>query len=166
MLKKNLSFSNEKPVVLEVRNANFSVKTSSGTKKILTDVNLTAKSGGSYALMGPSGAGKTTVLELLTLGLRGGRARGSVTLNGEKLTFETFRQRAVYVEQYDTHWAFLTCKETMEYAAVLYNPGDNLEEQGERVSHVMTKLGLNECADAYVGNEFFKGMSGGQKKRG
>eukprot|EP00928_Gymnodinium_smaydae_P025790 TRINITY_DN20444_c0_g1_i1.p1 TRINITY_DN20444_c0_g1~~TRINITY_DN20444_c0_g1_i1.p1 ORF type:complete len:551 (-),score=86.94 TRINITY_DN20444_c0_g1_i1:136-1788(-) len=75
-----------------------------------------------------------------------------------------FRQHAVYVEQYDTHWAFLTCLETMRYAAALYVPGNRLEQR-ERVAHIMTKLGLNECKDAYAGNKFFKGMSGGQKKR-
>jgi ABC-type multidrug transport system ATPase subunit len=150
--------------VLEVRDASFTVNTPSGPKRILKNLNLTAQSGASYALMGPSGAGKTTFLEMMTLGLKGGKAIGSVTLNNKKLTFETFRRQAVYVEQYDTHWAFLTCRETMNYAARLYLPGDR-NEQKERVDAVMTKLGLHECADTYAGNKFFKGLSGGQKKR-
>lgn len=154
----------KKNVVLEVRDASFQVQTRKGPKWILDDMNLVAESGESYALMGPSGAGKTTFLELMTLGLTGGKISGRVTLNNKQLTFESFRRQAVYVEQYDTHWAFLTCRETMLYAARLYIPGDR-EEQEERVEHVMEKLGLLECANAYAGNKFFKGMSGGQKKR-
>lgn len=158
------SHFHKKPVVLEVKDACFTVGPKSKPKRILDNINMVAQSGESFALMGPSGAGKTTFLELMTLGLKGGRATGSVTLNNKSLTFESFRQQAVYVEQYDTHWAFLTCRETMEYAAKLYIPNDTFEQQ-ERVEQVMAKLGLNECADAYAGNEFFKGMSGGQKKR-
>jgi ABC-type multidrug transport system ATPase subunit len=163
-LRRYDSHFHKKHCVLEVRDASFTVGTPKGPKRILSNINFVAESGSSYALMGPSGAGKTTLLELLTLGLKGGKAVGSVTLNNQKLTFETFRRQAVYVEQYDTHWAFLTCKETMQYAARLYIPGDRFEQE-ERVSHVMTKLGLNECANTYAGNQFFKGMSGGQKKR-
>jgi ABC-type multidrug transport system ATPase subunit len=147
-----------------VKDASFTVSTPNGSKRILQNLNLTAESGASYALMGPSGAGKTTFLEMMTLGLKGGKATGSVTLNNQKLTFESFRRQAVYVEQYDTHWAFLTCRETMHYAARLYL-SENRVEREERVAAVMTKLGLNECADTYAGNQFFKGLSGGQKKR-
>eukprot|EP00928_Gymnodinium_smaydae_P012432 TRINITY_DN14508_c0_g3_i1.p1 TRINITY_DN14508_c0_g3~~TRINITY_DN14508_c0_g3_i1.p1 ORF type:complete len:666 (-),score=125.47 TRINITY_DN14508_c0_g3_i1:59-2008(-) len=158
------SHFHKKHVVLEVRNATFSVKGPGGQKKILDDVSLLAESGESTALMGPSGAGKTTFLDFINLGLKGGKATGRVQLNRQPLTFETFRRQAVYVEQYDTHWAFLTCEETMRFAASLYLPGDR-REQNERVEKVMEKLGLLECKDTYAGNDFFKGMSGGQRKR-
>eukprot|EP00928_Gymnodinium_smaydae_P004267 TRINITY_DN11472_c0_g2_i3.p1 TRINITY_DN11472_c0_g2~~TRINITY_DN11472_c0_g2_i3.p1 ORF type:complete len:648 (+),score=64.10 TRINITY_DN11472_c0_g2_i3:259-1944(+) len=114
--------------------------------------------------MGPSGAGKTTFLDFINMGLKGGKATGRVHLSENPLTFETFRRQAVYVEQYDTHWAFLTCEETMRFAAALFIPGDP-EEQEERVEKIMEKLGLMECKDTYAGNDFFKGMSGGQRKR-
>ncbi|CAE8610459.1 unnamed protein product, partial [Polarella glacialis] len=95
----------------------FSVKTSQGAKQILNDISLSARNGELLALMGPSGAGKTTLLELMTLELKAGEVSGSVTLNREPMTFELFRKHAVYVEQYDLHWGFLTCREIMRFAA-------------------------------------------------
>jgi len=151
-------------VELRVSKANFKVKTSTGTKQILTDLNLTAHGGEMWALMGPSGAGKTTFLELMTLELRGGEPSGSVKLDGERLDFNHFRQDAVYVEQYDTHWGYLTCREIMEYAADLYHPRDKIEQKSQ-IERVMSQLGLLECADTIAGNQFVKGMSGGQRKR-
>jgi ABC-type multidrug transport system ATPase subunit len=149
------------PIVFEVSGAEFSVD---GKNKILDDVSLTAQSGELVAIMGPSGAGKTTLLDFMALRLSRGEATGSVTVNGRPLDFETFRQHAVYVEQCDEHWAFLTCQEIMEYAAALCIPGCRAE-QLQRVDHVMQKFGLQECANTRSGNMFFKGLSGGQRKR-
>eukprot|EP00928_Gymnodinium_smaydae_P025791 TRINITY_DN20444_c0_g1_i2.p1 TRINITY_DN20444_c0_g1~~TRINITY_DN20444_c0_g1_i2.p1 ORF type:complete len:671 (-),score=148.62 TRINITY_DN20444_c0_g1_i2:158-2146(-) len=163
-LRRYDSHFHKRHIVLEVQDACYSVRTSHGRKQILDRISLIAEAGESMALMGPSGAGKTTFLDFMSMGLKGGKATGRVTLNGRPLTFEMFRQHAVYVEQYDTHWAFLTCQETMRYAAALYVPGNRVEQR-ERVEQIMLKLGLNECKDAYAGNKFFKGMSGGQKKR-
>eukprot|EP00933_Yihiella_yeosuensis_P045258 TRINITY_DN40609_c0_g1_i1.p1 TRINITY_DN40609_c0_g1~~TRINITY_DN40609_c0_g1_i1.p1 ORF type:complete len:639 (-),score=121.46 TRINITY_DN40609_c0_g1_i1:148-2064(-) len=149
---------------LRVEQACFEVNTKDGTRKILNELDLIARSRQLWALMGPSGAGKTTFLELIALELRGGKASGSVTLNDEQLDFEVFRKHAVYVEQYDTHWGYLTCREIMNYAAELYIPGDP-DEQKASVQNKMEQLGLLECADTMAGNAFLKGLSGGQRKR-
>jgi ABC-type multidrug transport system ATPase subunit len=146
--------------VLQVSDANFVLK---GGKVILDKVCLSVQSGELLAMMGPSGAGKTTLLELMTMKLSGKLATGSVTLNGEPLLVDAFHKYAALVEQYDSHWGFLTCREAMNYMARLCIPSST--KRVERVQSIMEKLGLLECADTKAGNIFLKGMSGGQKKR-
>jgi len=149
--------------VLQVSDANFVLKTKNGERTILDNVSFSLRSGELLAMMGPSGAGKTTLLELMTFKLSGKLATGSVTLNGEPLTIPRFHQYAALVEQYDTHWGFLTCRECMNYVARLCITSKT--DRVARVQSILENLGLLECADTKVGNIFLKGMSGGQKKR-
>lgn len=149
--------------LLEVSEANFEVKTKTGKRKILDNISFTVRSGEFLAMMGPSGAGKTTLLELMTMKLSGKLATGLVKLNGLTMTMNKFQQHACLVEQYDNHWAFLTCREIIKYAAELSIPLK--KEREARVQSIMENLGLMECANTRAGNAFVKGISGGQKKR-
>jgi ABC-type multidrug transport system ATPase subunit len=116
--------------------------------------------------MGPSGAGKTTLLKALTLDVdRFGTAVGSLTLNGSVLTPKTFSRRCGLVAQEDHHWSFLTCKETVSFAAEFFLSGHTQQVKEQRVLHLLTKMGLDSCANTIVGNVFIKGLSGGQKRR-
>ena len=108
--------------------------------------------------MGPSGAGKTTLISSLTLDALYGKATGSVTLNGVPLTDAMFQQHCYVVKQHDNHWPYLTCRETLQYAAQLYQtPADELEA---RVNGIMHKMGLEVCADTRNAS-----LSGGQRRR-
>ena len=109
--------------------------------------------------------GKTTLINCLTLSAFGGVTRGSITLGNEPLTPQVFKKQCYAVNQRDFHWAFLTCRETMLYAAKLYLGSEDADQQVELVNHMITKMGLDVCADVRVGNEFVKGLSGGQKRR-
>jgi len=151
--------------LLQVSNAAFAVKSKDGMKKILKDVSFTAQNGQLLALMGPSGAGKTTLLEYVNLNLKGGEVTGSMTLNGQPFTGEMFSSHAAFVEQYDTHWGFLTGREILTYASRLQFAQNHDTTSHKSIEEIMTKLGLNECANTKVGNKFLKGISGGQKKR-
>jgi len=149
---------------LQVSDAVFKVKTSTGEKHILQGVSLTAKGGGVLALMGPSGAGKTTLLEFMTLSLKGGVIEGEMKLNSEDVTRQMLQKHAAVVEQYDKHWAFLTCREVMTYAASLYLVGTE-QARKDHVQDLMQHLGLLDCGHTKCGNDLFNGLSGGQKKR-
>ena len=61
-------------------------KAETGTKKILDDISATVCSGRVLAIMGPSGAGKTTLINALTLQGFGGTTTGSVTLDGAPMS--------------------------------------------------------------------------------
>lgn len=75
-----------------------------------------------------------------------------------------FEKRCAVVTQEDYHWAHLTTKETLTYAArlLIHMKPDDIEFQ---VNEMMSHTGLETCADTKVGNAFIKGLSGGQKRR-
>lgn len=133
-------------------------------KDIVSDVSVSVKSGETLAIMGPSGAGKTTFLDLLTMEGSGGVRTGYVDINGEPLTPELFRRCCSYVPQHDRGWAFLTCRETLRFAADFFHSGSRAEK-AERVEELLRSMGLESCADTKVGNELVKGLSGGQRRR-
>ena len=110
--------------------------------------------------MGPSGAGKTTLISSLTLDAHYGKAIGKVTLNGVPLTDQIFKQHCFVVKQHDKHWPYLTCRETLEYAAQLYHTGGSTEERDALVSNTIDKMGLQVCADTRNAR-----LSGGQQRR-
>lgn len=143
----------------------FSVVDQKKTKKVILDaVHGVARTGETLAILGPSGAGKTTLLKVLTLDAFGGHATGTVTLNGETITAQAFKNKCALVAQEDHHWAFLTCRESLEYAAAL-TMAVSAEERAREVDRMMKKMGLEVCASTRVGNAFMQGLSGGQKRR-
>lgn len=72
--------------------------------------------------MGSSGAGKTSLLNLLagrTTPTNGARASGTLTVNGAQRDPNTFRQLSAYVLQDDSMFAELTVREHINYSATL-----------------------------------------------
>ena len=111
------------------------------------DVSFATK-GTATALYGPSGAGKTTILELIA-GLRE-PATGSITLDGELLSGRPPRERRVgYVTQDDTLFPHLSVRHNVMYGA----------RNGE-LEHVAAVLEIAKIMDRGVRN-----LSGGEKKR-
>ena len=148
------------------------------TKTIIQDLNGDARSGEVLAILGPSGAGKTTLINVLTMENVGGRSYGTVELNGQRLTPALFQKYCVAVAQENFHWTFLTAREAVTYAAELYireqqgggsgKGGGGLSRAQRKtaaVDRVLRSMGLVDCADTKAGNQFIKGLSGGQKKR-
>eukprot|EP00730_Choanoeca_flexa_P013749 TRINITY_DN5663_c0_g1_i1.p1 TRINITY_DN5663_c0_g1~~TRINITY_DN5663_c0_g1_i1.p1 ORF type:complete len:667 (+),score=189.51 TRINITY_DN5663_c0_g1_i1:72-2072(+) len=138
-------------------------------KQILKNITGEVKAGEILSVMGASGAGKTTFLNMLAgrlSGAGGGRSSGQITVNGEKRDFNTFRQMAAYVLQEDSFFPELTVKETIMLSAKLRLPRDMPEEQKEaRVDAIIAELGLTKVQDTYVGNALVRGVSGGERKR-
>ena len=109
--------------------------------------------------MGPSGAGKTTLISALTLDAFYGTPKGEVTLNGVPLTDDMFKKHAFVVKQQDKHWPYLTTREALTYAAELYNVADKADIP-DVVSGIVKKMGLESCVDTRCAR-----LSGGQKRR-
>ena len=134
-----------------------------GEVEILHGINGCVRSGEVLAILGPSSAGKRVDRRIDDGDERRGNY-GKVTLNGEDLTREVFTRNCASMTQQDNHWAFLTCRETLDYAADLC-VNDTMEKKRERIDAILTTVGLMDCADTKVGNQFLKGLSGGQKRR-
>lgn len=149
---------------LQVKDVRFKVRAKGQEKEILKGVSVNVRSGQVLAIMGPSGAGKSTLMNLLTLNGGPGKASGSVTLNGDALTETTFTRCCSVVEQEDRHSPFLTCRESLEFAAAVHLSGSSIERTA-RVDDLLKQMGLESCQHTRVGNQFVPGLSGGQKRR-
>ena len=78
----------------------------------------------------------------------------------------SFRKNIAYVMQDDALMATATPRETLRFSARLrLDPSIPDAEIEKRVTDMLAQLGLNECADTYVGGQMIKGISGGQRKR-
>ena len=60
----------------------YRVKTKDGEAEILHGINGCVRSGEVLAILGPSGAGKTCLIDALTMEMKNGENYGKVTLNG------------------------------------------------------------------------------------
>lgn len=71
------------------------------------------------ALMGVSGAGKTTLMDVLAGRKTGGYIEGSITISGYPKNQETFARVSGYCEQNDIHSPHVTVYESLLYSAWL-----------------------------------------------
>ncbi|CAN0100436.1 unnamed protein product [Scytosiphon promiscuus] len=140
-----------------------------GVKHILKNVSGAVASGQILAIIGSSGAGKTSLLNVLvgkTSGdTKGVDITGDVTVNGKALSKAFFLDNAAYVPQEDHLWSALTVRESLMYACTMYSPSMSGAECSKRVDEALASLGLEACQHTKVGSVFIKGISGGQKRR-
>ena len=71
------------------------------------------------ALMGVSGAGKTTLMDVLAGRKTGGYIEGSITISGYPKNQETYAHISGYCEQNDIHSPHVTIYESLLYSAWL-----------------------------------------------
>jgi ABC-type multidrug transport system ATPase subunit len=69
--------------------------------------------------MGSSGAGKTTLMDVIALRKRSGTITGEVRLNGWLQESISFRRASGYVEQFDVQSPELSVRETVLFSAQL-----------------------------------------------
>ena len=149
---------------LAFRDVRFEVGKKNARKEILHGVSGQVCSGEVLAILGPSGAGKTCLIDLLTLEAKGGEYTGDVRLNGNPLTPELFTKHCATVPQVDRLWAFLTVEETLMFTAELLLHC-SAEEKAKKVNAIIQTVGLDESRHTKCGNQFLKGLSGGQRRR-
>ncbi|PHT46332.1 ABC transporter G family member 11 [Capsicum baccatum] len=135
------------------------------TRNVLEGLTGYAEPGTFTALMGPSGSGKSTLLDALSGRLASNAIlSGKVLLNSRKakLSFGT----AAYVTQDDTLIGTLTVREMIYYSAQLRLPDRMpLSEKRTLVESTIIEMGLQDCADTFIGNWHLRGISGGEKRR-
>uniref|UniRef100_A0A8C1SVW2 ATP-binding cassette, sub-family G (WHITE), member 2c n=1 Tax=Cyprinus carpio TaxID=7962 RepID=A0A8C1SVW2_CYPCA len=122
---------------------------------------------GMNAIMGPTGSGKTSLLDVIA-GRKDpkGLKSGQVLVDNTTVTSD-LRLCSAYVVQNDVLMGTLTVRENLAFSANLrlsrkeYSSAD----KKMRVDSVIQELGLKDCADTKIGTMFLRGISGGEKKR-
>ncbi|CAH0380378.1 unnamed protein product [Pelagomonas calceolata] len=121
------------------------------------------EAGQAVALMGPTGCGKTSLLNALA---RRGPVGGGQVWYGDDLAWSSALKRHVaFVEQDDLVFEGLTVRETLAFSARLRLPAASLKEKLERVDETLKLLRLESCAETPVGGMGGKTISGGERKR-
>lgn len=146
------------------KDLSYTVKTPSGDRLLLDNVQGYVKPGMLGALMGSSGAGKTTLLDVLAQRKTEGTIRGSILVDGRPLPV-SFQRSAGYCEQLDVHEPFATVRESLEFSALLRQPSDVPREQKLKyVDIIIDLLELHDLANTLVGRPG-AGLSVEQRKR-
>jgi ABC-type multidrug transport system ATPase subunit/pSer/pThr/pTyr-binding forkhead associated (FHA) protein len=135
-------------------------------RRLLDDISLTIFPSEFVGLMGPSGAGKTTLMNALN-GFTP-PTDGDVLLNGLSLYdfCEVFSSFLSYVPQDDIMHRDLTVGQALFYTARLRLPSDySRADIRERIRTVLGQLNLEGTENVLIGSPEKKGVSGGQRKR-
>ncbi|KAI4304728.1 hypothetical protein MLD38_040203 [Melastoma candidum] len=134
--------------------------------QLLRDVSGAFRPGVLTALVGVSGAGKTTLMDVLAGRKTGGYIEGSITVSGYPKNQETFARVSGYCEQNDIHSPYVTVYESLLYSAWLRLAKDvNTETRKMFVEEVMDLVELNPIRNALVGLPGIDGLSTEQRKR-
>ncbi|OEL37706.1 ABC transporter G family member 37 [Dichanthelium oligosanthes] len=134
--------------------------------EILKGVSGSFRPGVLTALMGISGAGKTTLMDVLAGRKTGGYTEGTITVSGYPKKQETFSRVFGYCEQSDTHSQHLTVLESLLFSAWLRLPSeiDSIKRK-MFVEDLIELLELTSLHGAHVGLAGVNGLSSEQRKR-
>ncbi|XP_032876142.1 broad substrate specificity ATP-binding cassette transporter ABCG2 isoform X1 [Amblyraja radiata] len=133
-------------------------------KKILCNINGIMKPG-MNAIMGPTGSGKSSLLDILAARKDPTGLKGQVLIDGAPQP-ANFKCISGYVVQDDVVMGTLSVRENLQFSAALRLPRTiHSQEKREKVDKVIKELGLTNVADSKVGTPFIRGVSGGERKR-
>ena len=148
-------------VSLRLENISKEVGRGTGRKKILNQVYGDIGSNEFVAIIGGSGAGKTTVMNAMSGFDRD--IEGNVFCNGIDLrrNFNSLKNMIGFVPQQDIIYENLKLKKMLLYTAKMKMSSDTTRAEMElRIYKVLEMVDLTEHADTYI-----RKLSGGQKKR-
>ncbi len=132
------------------------VTKSFGKKTVLKDIQMSIGEGTIYGFIGPSGAGKTTLVKMIV-----GMDRpdqGAIDVLGKRMPNLEMLQEIGYMAQSDALYMELTGKENLTFFASLYKLSK--KEMKERISYAASLVNLTEDLNKKV-----SAYSGGMKRR-
>uniref|UniRef100_A0A0W0GAH4 ABC transporter domain-containing protein n=1 Tax=Moniliophthora roreri TaxID=221103 RepID=A0A0W0GAH4_MONRR len=142
---------------------------------ILRDFEGVVEPGELLLVLGPPGSGCSTFLKTISGETHGlyVDSRAEINYQGipREIMHSDFRGEVVYNAESDVHFASLTVGQTLEFAAKARTPRSRLpgvtrEQWATHMKDVMMAIfGLTHVEHTKIGNEFVRGVSGGERKR-
>ena len=161
----NFRGMSRKQVPVSIRFQELGLKLDDG-RAVLEGVSGTFLPGRMVAIMGPSGAGKTTFMNVLCGKATYGEMTGEVSFNEGQLDLHTMKQGMGFVPQDDIVHEQLTVRENVFFSAKLRNPHNTPEALLEEVvEDVLNVMQMTHIQNSVVGGVEERGISGGQRKR-
>ncbi len=140
------------PAQLHFSNISYHLA-SNPSNPILDGITGSVKSGQVLAIMGASGAGKSTFLDILARKRKRGIVSGEVLVNGRVIPDQEFKRVVGFVDQEDTLMSTLTVYETVLYSALLRLPREmSFEAKKFRTLETMHELGILGIKDSRIGD--------------
>ncbi|KAK9022470.1 hypothetical protein V6N11_002730 [Hibiscus sabdariffa] len=164
-----------KPLSLAFNHVSYSVDMPSEMKSqgaqedrllLLRNVSGAFRPGILTALVGATGAGKTTLMDVLAGRKTGGYIEGSISISGYPKNQATFTRVSGYCEQNDIHSPHVTVYESLLYSAWLRLSSEvDTKKRKMFIEEVMELVELTALRDALVGLPGVDGLSTEQRKR-
>ncbi|CAM6107413.1 unnamed protein product [Calypogeia fissa] len=134
--------------------------------QLLNNVSGVVRPGVLTALVGISGAGKTTLMDVLAGRKTRGYVEGDIFISGYPKQQSTFTRIAGYCEQTDIHSPNVTVYESLVFSAWLrLSPEVDKQTRMMFVEEVMNLVELDVLRDFVVGQPGVSGLSTEQRKR-
>lgn len=144
-------------------------------RKIVSNVNGYARSGEMVLVLGRPGAGCSSLLKAIggtDLDLFTG-VDGDIRYDGitQKEMLKNFKNDLVYVPELDVHFPHLTVEQTLRFAIACKTPELRVNDVSrekfiDALKEILaTVFGLRHTYHTKVGNDFVRGVSGGERKR-
>lgn len=162
VISRFLNDSNQEKIIFRADHMQFHFKSG---KVGLHEINFSEQSGKLVGIMGGSGAGKSTFLNVLNGNYT--PTFGSVTINGVDLHREKDKLEGVigFVSQDDLLIEELSVFQNLYYNAKLCFSDLSETQIRKKVIDLLSNIGLNEVRHLKVGSPLEKTISGGQRKR-
>lgn len=133
------------------------------------------KPGELLVVLGPPGSGCSTFLKTLAGETHGFNVDQDSYINYQGISFaqmhKNFRGEAIYTAEQDVHFPMMTVGETLYFAALARAPR-HIPGNIPRSSYaalmrdmIMATFGIRHTLHTQVGNDFIRGVSGGERKR-
>lgn len=144
-------------------------------KQILHGFEGLVKSGELLVVLGRPGSGCSTLLKTLCGELEGLELGSNSVIHYNGIPLKQmqreFKGETVYNQEVDKHFPHLTVGQTLEFAASVRTPSHRIQGMSRAeycryiAQVVMAAIGLSHTYNTKVGNDFIRGVSGGERKR-
>ena len=135
-------------------------------KKILKNINGRARSGRILGIIGPSGGGKTSLLDILYGKIKknnNNRIEKNLFLNKKKI--KSIKKISTYLEKEPLLYDYLTIEENIKFSADINISKISSIKKKQKIKRIIKNFGLTRVKNTKINTIFGEKVSGGEKQR-